>query len=306
MKLLLSILLVFLTIPLFSQKTNNSFTKEIGLTSENDSYMLGGEDGYYTNGLEIYFNWKGKDSLKTHSITAGQSIYNAQNGDFSKIWDIDRPVTAYLYLSYEQTRFTSKKDLLHWEVALGAIGPIAQGEEAQVFLHKMLNFYDPSEEWEFQLNNSVGVNGEITWVKELPVASNMEFQTIAKARAGFFFTNIEMGALFRWGKFNNNTHTAYWNTRINSKNQKSELFFYFQPSLSVYAYNATIQGGLFRDDKGPVTGKLNPFLYHQKIGLMGSWNRVALDLGINFQTKETPSQEKAQWYGTIGLKYLLR
>ncbi len=306
MKLILSILLVFLTIPVFSQEKDHSFTKEIGLASDNDSYMLGEEDGYYTNGLEIYFNWKGKDFLRIHSLTAGQLMYNAQNGDYSKIEDIDRPVTAYLYLGYGQTRFTSKMDLLRWGIAVGAIGPIAQGENVQVFLHKLLNLYDPSEEWEFQLKNSVGVNGEITWVRELPVASGMEFQAIAKARAGFFFTNVEMGTLFRWGRFNDNTHTAFWNTRINSKNQKSELFFYFQPSLSIYAYNATIQGGLFREDKGPVTGKLNPFLYHQRVGVMGSWNRVALDLGVNFQTKETPLQETTQWYGTIGLKYLLR
>lgn len=311
MKFFVSILLLFISINIFSQQNKDIFSKEIGVTSENDSYMLAGNDGYYTNGLELYLNWKSQksnDSLRINTFSVGQSLYNAKNGNYSKIENIDRPVTAYLYITYKQTRFRHNKDMIKWSISAAAIGPLAIGKQTQELLHHILGMYNPKEEWEFQLKNSVGVNGEITWSKEIPLRHDMEIQTIAGARAGFFFNNVELGTLFRWGKYNTNAYTSFWNTLLNAKDKQSrkEFFFYYQPSLLVYAYNATVQGGVFRNDKGPVTGKLNPFLYHQKIGVIKTWNRCSLNLAVNYQTKETSLQEKTQWYGTINLKYLFK
>lgn len=307
----ISILIFLIYINIFSQNNKYFYTKEFGIISENDAYMLLGDDGYYTNGLEFYVNWKSKknkDSLKIATFSLGQNIYNAQNGNYSKLINIDRPVTAYLYISYKQTQFTKNKEMIKWGVSIASIGPISFGKETQVFIHHLFDMYDPKKQWDFQLKNSIGINGELTWIKEIPIKDNFEIQAIAGARAGLFFDNIKLGSLIRWGKFNNNLSTSYWNTRLNAKDKNShkEFFFYYQPSLLVYAYNATIEGGAFRKDKGPVTGKLNPLLYHQIVGIMKTWNRYALNLAINYQTKETSLQEKTQWYGTIELKYLFK
>ena len=280
------------------------YSNEIGILSENDSYMMGSKDGYYTNGLNVSYRW-GKNDV-SNTLSVGQQMYNAKNGGYDELKEIDRPVTAYLYINYTRSFFVQKDNLLQWSVSLGAIGEMAYGEEMQKLIHEQFRMYKPKA-WDFQLGDAIGVNGSLLWAKEFPLKNKYELQLIAKVNAGLFFNDIEISPLFRVGKYNRNNETMLWNNRKGGNNRsKNELFFFFSPSIVASMYNVTVQGNMFKKNKGVFVSDINHFLYKYKIGFYGSFNRLGVKLSINYTTKEAVTQIRDQWYASIGLQYLLK
>lgn len=284
-----------------AQKIHN---KSIGLLTENDSYMLMGKDGYYTNGLTFSYSWTKKDtgSNTINSVEFGQLMYNARNGSYKEEWKIDRPVTAYLFGKFEQTRFYSN-NVLRWNIGVGTIGPNALGRQMQEFIHSTLGMYKP-QEWQFQLRNALSVDGGITYspqiFKEQPVVN---IYPIVSSDLGLTFTNIKAAALLTIGKKNTNAKSSIWNATLNNTGNNFESFFYFRPNLTYNIYNATIQGGVSSDDIN--AGSLNRLLFIPKFGWQYANNRISLNLGITHTGKEAKEQRNSQWYGSIGFSYLI-
>src|SRR6478609_7841281 len=78
-------------------------SSEIGLQSDNDSFLAQGSDRYYTNGIFIYYR-HALDATKNASlankvlgIEGGQKIFNAQSGGIPSVAYLDRPFAGYLY-----------------------------------------------------------------------------------------------------------------------------------------------------------------------------------------------------------------
>src|SRR5690606_35417434 len=130
-----------------------------------DSYTLTAYDGYYTNGLKVVLGWNNKrDSTNStiHKLELGQLMYNAKNGSYKRLEELDRPVTAFLYIRYGQQHFTPNASLLSWRINIGTIGPPALGRQVQESIHSLFNMYKP-EEWDYQLNTEIGINADFTW-----------------------------------------------------------------------------------------------------------------------------------------------
>ena len=68
-------------------------------------------------------------------------------------------------------------------------------------------------------------------------------------------------------------------------------------------YNATLQGGMFRKDKGPVTASIEPWLYQHRVGLMFASRPISAVLAIVHRTKEARTMRRAENYGSILLSY---
>lgn len=273
------------------------------LFSDNDSYTFTSNDGYYTNGLSFVFSWSSArdTSNKTiHSLEMGQLMYNAKNGSYLRRDELDRPVTAFLYGQYDQTRFNKKNSVLRWGITVGTIGPPAFGRELQQTIHHIFHMYSPNE-WDYQLKTEIGVNGSVTWSPALPklfgAPSHFKLMPIGGAELGNTFTNANIGAALLIGTFNKNNATVFWNSQLNS--QKRESFFYMYPQLKLSAYNATVQGGLLRKDKGPYTGKLNHVLYIQRAGWMYAKNAFSMGVSLVYTSRESLTQYFNQWYGSL-------
>lgn len=279
--------------------------QEIEFKTENDAYMLASEDGYYTNGLEAAINWKAKKSSKIHNVSIGQNLYTSEEGGSVLIHKIDRPVTGFLYGSYSQTFFGEKNDVFKAEATVGVIGPAAFGKDVQVFVHKVFDMYDPKGVWEYQLNNAVGVNLDFLWSKRLLNTSTLDLNSHVEAQLGTLFTKAKLGGVLKIGKRNDNQTSSYWKSRSNDKDLKKEMFFYIKPTIIFSAYDITIEGGLFRDDKGPVVGDLKPISFNQSIGAIISWKKFTVDVSANFQTKEAKDQNINYWYGSVGFRYVI-
>ncbi len=292
------------------QDTVPGYKYNLSIISDNDSYLLMGSDGYYTDGIYFNLNFIGKSvRKKIHTIEIGQLMYNAHSGDYELASEIDRPVTALLYAKYSQTIFSKNESVFEWNILGGVLGPSAQGESLQKFIHKSIGAYQPTE-WPFQLNQSIGANTGLKWSPN--IFSKFETNIIAckpiiKANAGSFFDNTNIGLLFQLGNFEKNSQSVLWQSRINRNNylakHPSESFFYFYPQFFYQLYNATVQGGLFIKNKGPVTGVLNRYVFRQQFGWQYAKKRFSFSPSIIFDGRQAKEQQTPQWYGEIKIGY---
>lgn len=313
MKLAALINFFFLLIPILSAAQQDSvrgYKYDVNINSDNDAYLWMGNDGYYTNGIAFNLNIIGKsERKKIHTIEVGQLMYNAYNGDYEKTSEIDRPVTALLYAKYGQTIFTKKESVFEWNVLVGVIGAPAQGEQLQKFIHKFIGAYSPTE-WPFQLNTSIGANVGLKWSPNIfsKIETNATaFKPIIKINAGSFFDNANVGMLFQLGRFEKNSQSVLWLSRISKKKYAAkrsfESFFYFYPQFFYQLYNATVQGGLFIKNKGPITGSLNRYAYRQQLGWQYAKQRFSFSPSVIFEGRQAKEQQTPQWYGQIKIGY---
>ena len=87
--LLFTIIFTLSFLSVVAQTTN--YKSEFGFRSENDSYLAGGQDRYYTNGLALNFRtalnelkFKNKNLRKMIlELEVGQKIFNPQSGSIS-------------------------------------------------------------------------------------------------------------------------------------------------------------------------------------------------------------------------------
>jgi lipid A 3-O-deacylase len=241
------IVALFAYFGIVAQKNN---VHQLSITTDNDAYLGKLKDGYYSSGFFIHYRFastnKQPNVLKELSLT--HKIFTPQGRLFYIRNGIDRPFCGLSSLSYAQTHFVSKKWLYQWEGNLSTIGPNALGENIQFVIHRIMGFRQYGG-WENQLQNEIGINAramvaynalikqESSWYKVLP---------FAEASVGNTFTYAKVGGFFCLGWMNETNQSALLNTHLLSMQKqhkkKFELFFSFQPQITAYAYNATVQG----------------------------------------------------------------
>lgn len=304
-------ILIFVAETTFAQK--KYYRSELGFKSDNDAYLTTKQDRYYTNGLFISFkqalaNKKDTSTKKIWSITLGQEMYNAFSGQINQIEFVDRPFTAYLYAGASLQWLKQNENSIKVEAQIGTIGPDAQGEELQTFLHETVGFY-PISGWQFQLNNEIGFNAVVNlhYLLTRSKSKTVDLSLPIRANLGNTYSGLNAGVLFRTGHLNPFYHSVATQSNVAVNQEQNllaeEFYFYLKPSLNFVAYNATIQGGLFRDDKGPVSFNPKRFVFAQEIGLAYAKNRWTANFSVIFKTKEIDHLKKSEQYGSVDLYY---
>ena len=312
--LISSIFLSVLSCGLNAQTTG--YKNEFGFRSDNDAYLAYGQDRYYTNGLFITFRHaadqtrlKSNINKRIWEIEAGQKIYNPLSGQMSDIAKIDRPFAGYLYAGASMNWLYSTENNLKLGIQFGTIGPSSLAEDGQVLLHDVIGFYD-IEGWDSQVRDEIGINlaAEYNHLLHRGTSQKTDFTLTSNARLGNTFSGAGVGVLFRAGTINQLFNSAM-TTSILSNNSKTEtlnekeLFFYAQPAISYVAYDATVEGGLFRENKGQVTFDAKPFVFSQQLGVMYSKKRWTADFSVIFKSREIKSNARAHQYGSAALYY---
>ncbi len=316
-KYLLVFTFIFLRlIPFSGAQPNTSFKNQFGFRSDNDAYLGYGQDRYYTNGLFISFRRATDQSKLTKKlnkiiweIEGGQKMYNPQSGNITDISLVDRPFAAYLYAGGSINMLFNSENALKVSLQAGTVGPDAKGKETQEFLHSIVGFYE-IKGWEFQVNNETAVNTSIDYKYFLNRTSsgNTDFTVDSYLNVGNTFSGAGVGILFRAGDLRQLFHSASTGSAISNNSSAKDLserefFFYAKPMLHYIAYDATIQGGLFRNDKGPVTFGAKPVVFSQQAGLIYSKNRWTADFSVIFKSRELKSTAKPHQYGSAALYY---
>lgn len=294
---------------LYSQK---SFSKEIGLISDNDLYTSTYYDRYYTNGTFLYFKYLSKKSRikKIHEFQIGQEMYTPQFASSKSIDVIDRPYAGYIFARYSQLFFSKKNYGLKSSFELGLLGPDAMAQDVQGIIHDLYGF-KPTEGWQYQIKNTLGLSMEFLFLKP--------FNKIEKKRVDFTSTtSLRLGTIFSelttniYGRINlfkspltNYSNSTLFGSNLNlkSEQQKKELFLFVKPQIGYALYNATIQGSLFNDNS-PITFGINSFISEIEFGIKYAIKKFDLSYSIIKYSKKTEVMvENTNTYGTIKIAY---
>lgn len=208
------------------------------LDMENDSLLLKRDDGFYTSGNHLIFK---RTLAQTHHTVSygwqlGQDLYTASNINLrpAQLSRFDHPYAGWLYVSAFREQQLDNGRATRLALDLGCFGPCAGGEWTQTHLHRLLKQPLP-QAWSTQLKQEWGavLSAEYSsqrwqWHQDGDVAVR------ASARLGNIFDDVKVDALWRWG-------------RLSALDTQNASFAFGRAALRAVAYNATVQGGYFRD-----------------------------------------------------------
>ena len=301
----------------FSEAQTNTYKSEFGFRSENDSYLAAGKDRYYTNGLSLNFRTAlDQSKLRNKKLNkmilefeAGQKIYNPQSGSILDIVYVDRPFAGYLHAGAALNLLYNSENNLRLSVQSGTIGPAALAKEAQELMHNGFGFYEISG-WQWQVKNELAINAtaEYNYLINRSSSGKLDLSANTYINIGNTFSGAGVGIMFRTGAINPLYNSASLQSRLSNNNaqkdqQNREFFIYAKPMLNYIAYDATIQGGLFIKDKGPVVFDIKPVVFSQQAGAIYSQKRFTADFSIILKTREVESIAKSDQFGSIALYY---
>lgn len=295
--------------------SSRNFTNQFSLVTENDRYLMQGKDRYYTNGIMLNYSRakqvnKSWNLKRVNKFELGQQLYTPYSRKIYTTRSIDRPITGYLYGKYLQSNFIKKNQLLEWGVSVGTIGKAALGEGMQDLFHKMIHvdaeWYGWI--WKYQLNTEAGINLHGRYAKGLlNQLSFIQVTPVTSGTLGTNFTNISQGILLQLGKFNEQHQNSWWNASVEAPGSQEvpgmEWYFFYYPEIKYQFYNATIQGGFFRDDKGPHTSGLEDWVMTHQVGAAFAMSRYTVRLSVTLESKEAQTQRYSHDYGSILLGY---
>lgn len=301
----------------FSEAQTNTYKSEFGFRSENDSYLASGKDRYYTNGLLLTFRTAmDQSTLRNKKLNkmifefeAGQKIYNPQSGSILDIAYVDRPFAGYLYAGAALNLLYNSENNLKLSLQSGTIGPAALAQEAQELMHNGFGFYKING-WQWQVKNELAINAtaEYNYLINRSNSGKLDLSANSYINIGNTFSGAGLGIMFRTGALNPLYNSASMQSRLSNNNaeqdqQTREFFIYAKPMLNYVAYDASIQGGLFIKDKGPVLFNIKPVVFSQQAGAIYSQNRFTVDFSVILKTREVESIAKADQFGSIALFY---
>lgn len=307
-------LLLILSIISVSSVSAQIFKQELSFTTENDIYFY--QDRYYTSGTFVNYRYatgaakriNNPNLIKTTTeFEFGHEIYTPYSAKAPDPALHDRPFTGYLYGAAAFNRFYKNESMLRFKAEAGIIGPPALGKEIQMGYHDLLNIYEPKG-WEYQLKSEMGLNLSLDYQNMLLRSSNKmaDVTLVSSALLGNTFSGANLGMLIRLGKLNYLYESITNNSLISldpPEKKSWELFLYTIPRINYIAYDATIMGGLFLKDKGPITFDAKRFVYSQQIGISLSAERWSANYNIVLKSREVKSEAKAHAYGSISLAY---
>jgi lipid A 3-O-deacylase len=298
-----------------------SHSKEVGAETDDDSYLLQGQDRYYTAGTFIYYRQALKVDSNTHlqnkvlGFELGQKLYTPQSGSinyrgFDDSTLIDRPFAAYLYIGASLNLLYKNESNLKLSAQIGVVGPSAFGRQTQQGIHSLFGLYHPSG-WEYQIDNNAELNLSAEYNRLLTRADWVDVSLTSYANLGNGFTGAGVGPLLRLGDFNQLFYSeSTQSTAIKSENFKPlhdhELFFYYKPQLNLVVYDATVQGSLFAS-KSPtsmeITRQPERFVFSNQLGIGYSGKRFVADVAAVFHTKDVKTEFESEQWGNVTLLY---
>jgi hypothetical protein len=243
------------------------------------------------------------------SYEIGQDIFTPANTAAPNPPLNQRPYAGFLWGSLALLS-TDERHLNQLQLQLGVVGPLAQGQEAQVFVHSIRGEAKP-QGWDFQLRNEPAV--QFTYeaaYKLIPPRSALGFvfdlEPHIGAAAGNVYDYVAGGAMLRAGI---NLPNDFGPLRLDPALPGSN-FFQARGGFSAYAFAGVdvraIARNIFLDgntwqasrhvDKIPYVGDL-------QLGAAIELGGVRLSYMHVFRTKEYHGQAVADQFGSINLAF---
>jgi len=289
--------------PSYSQRTENAIyfsgkKSRIVLEIEND--LLFNTDSYYTSGQAIsYSNRKLRKTPAQFLLTfitkrdiditgfgLQQRIYTPYSIEHPNAIEDDRPYSAYFLLSnYSVFINAEHRVVFSNEIGIGAMGPLALGEQAQTFVHKIIGSPIPLG-WDKQLNNAFLIDYHFRVEKSFfdgIVAEHLI--PYAEARIGTLTDRVKLGVKLRIG----NKNKSMLELANNEYDTRKVIWeWIFGANFQGVFYDATLQGGLFNEDEGMDLPKQDVIerQYQLRMGVNIYFYRFSFRYMVNYNSKD--------------------
>src|SRR5690606_27863971 len=165
-------------------------------------------------------------------LTIGQKMYNAYTANVRYIEEVDRPITAYLFLSANLDRYFEHERFVSFSIEAGTIGQRALGRQFQESIHRAFRLYDIAG-WQYQLKNAFGIDASAQYGGLFYRNPSGWFDVSGRAVAtlGLNHTGFSVTPSFRIGRINPLYRSISTGSRLQAHGNgvAKEFFLYYSP-----------------------------------------------------------------------------
>lgn len=265
-----------------------------------------GTDHQYTGGIRMdYFHTKkepsrfllnkwmpkaGTNAVNTYGWSLMQIAYTPDDLKKTEPDVSDYPYAGGLFLTHTlHSSDPVKKTMIQTELIGGVLGRYSYAAETQEGIHRWIHYQLPMG-WDHQMRTDLLLNLDLTAERSLWEAGNwLEVNAGGNIRLGTLEDAANMYGIIRVGKMNPyyDGYLSQYGSPRAKKPHRSQIYLTIKPGLSVTAYNAFVDGGIFtgrpnyyrvaHNDVMPYTTDKNIHLYADA-GLVYSSGKISLAL----------------------------
>lgn len=280
-----------------AQSRSPFYSREISLVADND--ILAFQDYYYTAGQDFLYRRllrsdatfhrlfkpaSGGDSSKVIlQYRYGVKIFTPYDISASEARKLDRPYAGWNYGDVTFSNFPSSRSGNQYQVQVGLVGAASGMEELQKWIHGFTNFSLPKG-WSNQIENEPIVNLAYSRFQNLRLGTDVDLVSQSSVQLGTGSNRISQELALRLMQFNPINNSAFtdsrlsWDTRPVGRKREIEFFIFAAAGVNYVLSNVFIEGSIFSTSRGPVNAKVEPWLFHSRIGFMVSKHDISWSL----------------------------
>ena len=311
---------VVCSIKVFSQEMSDApdsviYKIEIEVGTDNDLFVAySSTDKYYTYGLKLGLryvpqqeNFLGRiaPSGKNYFFHFGINLkaYTPDHLERNPEETLTRPFAGWLYGEFSAT-YTFQNAIFKMGLQAGVLGPAARAGDLQNWVHEHISGDVFVEGWDKQVPNQLGINMITSYSRELFRLGSFDSYLTTSAAVGNIYTYLWPKLNFRIGRFLPMQQSVALNNSILAPSNGYELFFGFGTGVKLSAYDATLQGNLFKDDTFLTSEDVNNAGLTAHMSLNYSKNRWSGKMSYHYSAGDIENDDN-HFFGRIVVLYRL-
>lgn len=301
---------------------------------ENDTFGIGRKsDRFYTNGARMTVLLSGdaaarwrwpqrfrewfceracgeEEYVESVGLTFGSNFYTPEVITIRAPQPFDRPWAGVTYVGISESITNAPQTLQHaFEVTLGILGPGAGAQATQKFVHNDLGLSDNDPRgWPNQLENEPALALMYAQTRRYGLFGRPENIDVVPSFGGMLgspMTYANAGGLVRLGFHISGLPATMIRNTVSVREQvphRWELYVFGGGDARFVPFNATLDGGLFRD--GPEAPGAKRFVTDVRAGVSAryKWLRITYSVVDRSAEFDVPAgREKSQRFGAFAL-----
>ena len=254
--------------------------QEVSIRNDNDVYLFGNKDRYYTNGITLNYRFEPKmgsffrrrntvDSVKfIVDFELSHRTYTPLGLKRSDFASFDRPYAGLAYFGVSLSRFWSPTIRFSYGLEVGVIGEYSGAEFFQKWYHSVLAFPEPLG-WEHQIKNEPVLTSKFEFNKQLVIfKGGMDVVSSTNLRLGSAFLDGTQRLDLRFGKIQPLHRSGFKNAILGKWSDyfRNNTYFFVGYGIQYVYHNTLIEGSLWGDES-PHTEEVEPWVQHMRAGI---------------------------------------
>lgn len=266
------------------------FTLEL----DNDSFVFGLGDKYYTSGIFMHYEFNAKkfpllksDKGVLVTATFGQKMFTPKDQDLDIVENYDRPFAGWLFTSLTAFK-QNENQIFGIGLEMGVTGNASQAKALHRRFHKTFNFPEIPA-WKAQIPSELMFNTSAIYKRKF--TNKIFSESVAMIGTKDIYFQQGMYLLFF------DDFKTFHQLSIN----KLQVSVYAALKYRFIGYDALIEGSIW-NNKTPLTKDITNHMFLTEAGIKFAYHKIRFDVGYHYNTKQTP-QVQGHIYGNLNLGY---